>query len=245
MILFDDCRRYNSDQTAMLSFWQMNQRFEMLSNFQDLQSSILPLLQIMTGSGWYEYARAGTNSIGVIGFTYFCLYYFVVFFQFQRIFIAIIVQNFELNEDEKLQAQQMILEQKFEELTKLGPASRDDFFGRNVPGKEYDDFSFNRHYRELLRGAKLSLRELVAYSEHLASGGMGFSHENEGALAGERDVGKGREGGREGERERAIKMKAPFQVTTGREGGRYENLLSNSAFLHGRLPSSADACWAR
>ena len=82
--------------------WQMQQRFDMLSNFQDLPSSILPLMQIMTGSGWYEYARTGTSSIGLFGFVFFCLYYFVVFFQFQRIFIAIIVQNFELGEDEKL-----------------------------------------------------------------------------------------------------------------------------------------------
>lgn len=163
--------------------WQMQQRFEMLSNFQDLPSSILPLMQIMTGSGWYEYARTGTNSIGLFGFVFFCLYYFVVFFQFQRIFIAIIVQNFELDEDEKLQAQQLILELKFEEVTVEN--TRDDFFGPMKPGQEYDSFSFNRHYRELLRGAKLSLRELIEYSEHLASGTLGFSSGNEVALAGE------------------------------------------------------------
>jgi len=162
----------------------MNQRFEMLSNFQDISSSMLPLMQVMCGSGWYEYAKAGTKSIGIMGFIFFCIYYFIVFFQFQRIFIAIIVQNFELNDEEKEQAQQLILEMKFKEV-EFSVEDREDFFGEKNVGGGYDKFSFTTHYMKLLRGAKLSLRELIEYSEHLASGGRGFSTANENALAGE------------------------------------------------------------
>ena len=161
----------------------MSNRFEMLSNFQDISSSMLPLMQIMCGSGWYEYAKAGTKSIGIAGFVFFCLYYFVIFFQFQRIFIAIIVQNFELDEDEKEMAQKMILEMKFEQVS-YDDVARERFFGRKLPGYEYENFSFTSHYLKLLRGAKMSLRELVEYSEALASGNMGFSHSSEDALSG-------------------------------------------------------------
>ena len=167
----------------------MSYRFEMLSNFKDLSSSMLPLMQIMCGSGWYDYAKAGTKSIGLLGFIFFCIYYFVVFFQFQRIFIAVIVQNFELTEEEKLMAQKLILELKFQRVEyDTSGVERREFFGDKTAGHEYDNFSFTTHYMKLLRGAKLSLRELVAYSEHLASGERGFSSANEDSLAGEEVV---------------------------------------------------------
>ena len=74
----------------------MNARFKQLSAFSDLSQSIIPLLEIMVGSGWYDYLRAGVRSLGVIGFLYFALFFFIVNFQFLRIFIAIIVQNYEV-----------------------------------------------------------------------------------------------------------------------------------------------------
>ncbi len=74
----------------------MNARFKQLSDFSDLSQSIIPLLEIMVGSGWYDYLRAGVRSLGVIGFLYFALFFFIVNFQFLRIFIAIIVQNYEV-----------------------------------------------------------------------------------------------------------------------------------------------------
>jgi len=162
----------------------MRVRYDMLSNFQDISSSMLPLMQIMCGSGWYDYAKAGTKSIGIAGFVFFCLYYFVVFFQFQRIFIAIIVQNYELNDEEKREAQKIILDMKFERVN-FDKDMRHEMFGNPDKGGEYDKFSFTQHYLKLLRGAKLSLRDLVNYTEHIAAGGRGFSAANESALLGE------------------------------------------------------------
>jgi hypothetical protein len=74
----------------------MNSRFRQLSDFSDLSQSIIPLLEIMVGSGWYDYLRAGVRCLGIIGFLYFALFFFIVNFQFLRIFIAIIVQNYEV-----------------------------------------------------------------------------------------------------------------------------------------------------
>ena len=167
----------------------MRNRFESSSNFEDLSSSMLPMLTIMTGSKWYDYAKAGTDSIGVAGFVFFCLYYFIVFFQFQRIFIAIIVQNYELEESEKHEAQKLILNMKFERIqydTGENPrGERAKFFGVAGSKGAYDNFSFTKHYFELLRGAKITLRDLLAYTEHIASGGRGLSLANENALIGE------------------------------------------------------------
>ena len=165
----------------------MREKFVGRIRFEDLSSSIIPMMQIMCGSGWYDYAEAATNALGVHGFVFFCVYYFVVFFQFQRIFIAIIVQNFELTEDEKLMAQKLILNMKFEKVSyDKSNVELNEFFSGDAQeppaGKEYDGFSFTSHYQKLLRGSKLSLRALISYSEHLASGGRGFSTEMENSL---------------------------------------------------------------
>jgi len=158
----------------------MSGQFDALYNFSDIQSSMLPLLEIMIGSGWYDYAKAGIASLGIRGFMYFLLFYFVVNFQFLRIFIAIIVQNYELTEEEKLEAQKLILYQNFEKL-ELNPKEKAKYMN-------WDNFSFNKHYSNLLRGAQITLRKLEGYQRQLKEDGpMGFNEANEKELAGESD----------------------------------------------------------
>jgi hypothetical protein len=193
----------------------MRQRFEGSSNFKDLTSSMLPMLTIMTGSKWYDYAKAGTNSIGVAGFVFFTLYFFIVFFQFQRIFIAIIVQNYELEETEKHEAQKLLLNMKFERIQYETEKSEKEFFANSGSKGAYDNFSFTKNYEKLLRGAKVTLRDLMDYTEHLASGGRGFSMANENALIGEEmtflDEQQENQGEEEDEVEKALKLKTKIQ----------------------------------
>jgi hypothetical protein len=162
----------------------MSARFDALYDFRDISSSMLPLLEIMIGDGWYQYTKAGINSLGVPGFLYFSLFFFIVNFQFLRIFIAIIVQNYELTEQEKKDAQQLILNMNFEKLEReavqpRGKKLRDEFV-------DWNKFSFNKHYNELLRGAQVTMRKLEAYQRGLKEGGpLAISEESQDHLAGE------------------------------------------------------------
>jgi len=160
---------------------RMTARFDQLSDFSDLSQSIIPLFEIMVGSGWYEYLEAGVQSLGVIGFLYFTLYFFIVNFQFLRIFIAIIVQNYELNEEEKIQAQQMILELNFKAAETRTGEKHEMYRGASWT----DNFSFTTHYYKLLKGAQISLRNLEEYQRRVAAGDKGFSDEAEHLLGGE------------------------------------------------------------
>lgn len=159
----------------------MQKKFVEQSDFSDIGTSMVPLLEIMVGSGWYEYLKAGTDSLGIIGFLYFALYFFIVNFQFLRIFIAIIVQNYELSEEEKMNAQRVILEQNFARAeVDADPERKAKYTGAHWTER----FSFTRHYFELLRGAQISLRTLEQNKMRMQEDN-GLTRENEDYLEGD------------------------------------------------------------
>jgi hypothetical protein len=66
----------------------------------------------------------------------------------------------QLDEDEKIHAQKVILEQNFEKAETGNDPERKKKY--KMKGWT-DEFSFTRHYFELLRGAQISLRKLEEY----------------------------------------------------------------------------------
>jgi hypothetical protein len=115
----------------------------------------------------YDNTVEAVKNMGVVGMLFFIIFFYITNYQFLRLFVCIIAANYELNDDEKLQAQEIILMYEFDQ-AKDDPASiyykeyttekLDDNF---QPTGGYDDFSFNKHYLELLLGAKLSLKQLL------------------------------------------------------------------------------------
>jgi hypothetical protein len=69
----------------------------------------------------------------------------------------------QLDEDEKIHAQKVILEQNFE---KAEAGDDPDRKNKYISQGWTDNFSFTRHYFELLRGAQISLRKLEEYQVH-------------------------------------------------------------------------------
>ncbi len=138
------------------------------ATFDTLTEAVLLLFDIVVGANWYSSTVEGVESMGIIGMTFFLIFFYLANFQFLRLFVCIIASNYELEEDEKFQAQEMILMHVFDEAKEIKTKSKyhteyskeklDDTFN---PVGMYDQFSFNKHYLELLRGAQLSLRELL------------------------------------------------------------------------------------
>jgi hypothetical protein len=144
-----------------------NAYFKTVATFDSMVEGMLLLWDVVIGGNWYANTVMATNNLGVPGLIFFVIFFFIKEFQFLRMFVCIIATNYELNEDEKIQAQEIILNHQFE-------AAKDD--PRNVFRKEYeadslddnfkakntyDDFSFNKHYMKLLEDASLSLKELM------------------------------------------------------------------------------------
>lgn len=50
----------------------------------------------------YDNTETGIQALGYGGLVYFVLFFYITNYQFLRIFVAIIAQNYELSEDEKL-----------------------------------------------------------------------------------------------------------------------------------------------
>lgn len=150
--------------------------FRAILTFDSLTEGMQLLFDIVIGSNWYANTVEGVETMGTVGMTYFILFFYITNYQFLRLFVCIIAANYELNEDEKLQAQEIILMYEFEQ-AKDRPTS--DYYKEYSTEKldqnfnpvgAYDEFSFNKHYMNLLRGAKLSLRELLdAQSGDLSS----------------------------------------------------------------------------
>eukprot|EP00961_Rhodomonas_salina_P083762 1125614-Rhodomonas_salina.1 len=121
----------------------------------------------------YDNTETGIQALGYGGLVYFVLFFYITNYQFLRIFVAIIAQNYELSEDEKLKVltqaiphpgsrgkrrhgQNSVLQRGDDECTRVADASEnlgpDAVFGHQVSKENYDDFSFNTHYMNLLRG---------------------------------------------------------------------------------------------
>jgi hypothetical protein len=147
------------------------------ATFDNLTEAVLLLFDIVIGANWYSNTVEGVETMGIIGMIYFIIFFYLANFQFLRLFVCIIASNYELNEDEKLQAQEIILMYEFAQAKEIKTKSKyhaeyskeklDETFN---PVGMYDEFSFNKHYLELLHGAQISLRELLeAQSGNLSS----------------------------------------------------------------------------
>ena len=151
--------------------------FEAVSTFDNLTESMLLLFDIVIGANWYTNTVEAVKNLDIIGMLYFILFFYITNYQFLRLFVCIIASNYELNEDEKIQAQEIILMHEFsiaKEIKTVSPYHSEystEVLDENFnPVGTYDDFSFNKHYLKLLHGAKLSLRELMdAQSGDLSS----------------------------------------------------------------------------
>jgi hypothetical protein len=153
-----------------------NGHFQAVLTFDTLNEGLQLLLDIVIGANWYANTVEGVTEMGVPGMLFFILFFYVTNYQFLRLFVCIIAANYELEEDEKLEAQEIILMYEFD-IAKETPTS--DYYKEYQAEKldinfdpvgAYDDFSFNKHYMKLLHGAKLSLKELLeAQSGNLSS----------------------------------------------------------------------------
>ena len=126
--------------------------FRAILTFDWLTEGMQLLFDIVIGSNWYANTVEGVETMGTVGMTYFILFFYITNYQFLRLFVCIIAANYELNEDEKLQAQEIILMYEFEQ-AKDRPTS--DYYKEYSTEKldqnfnpvgAYDEFSFNKHY---------------------------------------------------------------------------------------------------
>ena len=159
----------------------LNGPFISYADFHDLANALVPLLNIMASGSFYEYAQEATEVFTIPGFVYISFYYFIVNFQVLNIFIAIIVQNYVLKDDEKIEAQIAILKTNFEN-HKVTRESDKKYSEESEYEQDWADF--RAHYNELLKGAQLSLRSLMQFQRSVVKTGGGLSKETEDYLAG-------------------------------------------------------------
>jgi hypothetical protein len=65
----------------------------------------------MMGDSWAHYAEEARRTKGISGYLYFVAYFYICNFMFLRLFIAIIIFNFELTDEEKIAGQRFLYEQ--------------------------------------------------------------------------------------------------------------------------------------
>eukprot|EP00291_Cryptomonas_curvata_P011554 CAMPEP_0172178204 /NCGR_PEP_ID=MMETSP1050-20130122/15890_1 /TAXON_ID=233186 /ORGANISM="Cryptomonas curvata, Strain CCAP979/52" /LENGTH=2219 /DNA_ID=CAMNT_0012850865 /DNA_START=81 /DNA_END=6737 /DNA_ORIENTATION=+ len=152
------------------------------ADFHDVPNALVPLLNIMASGSFYEYAKEATSVFSVPGFVYMSFYYFIVNFQVLNIFIAIIVQNYVLKDDEKIEAQIAILRTNFENQKTIKSWGASAYVEDSSYEESWGDF--RAHYNELLKGAQLSLKSLMQFQRSEVKTGGPFSKETEDYLAG-------------------------------------------------------------
>jgi len=136
-----------------------------ISNSADFDTNyggMITLGEILIGGSWFTDTAAAVEVNGYVGLIYFIFFLYLSSYQLFRLFVAIIAQSFELNEEEKLEAQKILLEAQFKQ-EKVEVAKGNDnavvFWDSN---EEYKSFSFNTHFVGLLRGAQITLQELTS-----------------------------------------------------------------------------------
>jgi len=80
--------------------------------FSTFPDAMLSLFQVITGEGWVDIMHSAMEGSRSAAPAYFISYYVVVNFVLLNIIVAIIVANFELQEDEKLRKQSENFQQR-------------------------------------------------------------------------------------------------------------------------------------
>jgi len=159
--------RFDANKGGRCRANMSNGHFQAISTFDSITEGLLVLFDIVIGANWYTNTVEAVNRLGNVGMLFFVLFFYITNYQFLRLFVCIIAANYELEEDEKMQAQEVILMYEFEGArTQNASIYRKEYDSEQLnenfnPVGTYDDFSFNKHYMKLLTGAKLSLRELL------------------------------------------------------------------------------------
>eukprot|EP00960_Hanusia_phi_P056624 763329-Hanusia_phi.AAC.4 len=125
-------------------------------------SSSPPLALLHPPRSPYDNTVAGVQSLGYGGLVFFIVFFYIANYQFLRIFVCIITNNYELKEEEKYIAQEILLDHKFHDISKRKVKSKEE---QEFMEGNYERFSFNHFYEGLLRGAQISLREIEAAKE--------------------------------------------------------------------------------
>uniref|UniRef100_A0A7S0F1Q4 Ion transport domain-containing protein n=1 Tax=Hanusia phi TaxID=3032 RepID=A0A7S0F1Q4_9CRYP len=141
---------------------QADSYFSSTFSFDTNVNGLLLLSEIVIGSNWYDNTVAGVQSLGYGGLVFFIVFFYIANYQFLRIFVCIITNNYELKEEEKYIAQEILLDHKFHDISKRKVKSKEE---QEFMEGNYERFSFNHFYEGLLRGAQISLREIEAAKE--------------------------------------------------------------------------------
>jgi len=89
------------------------------NDFQYFLSSMQTMLEFLLGDRYFETTEIGWSSGSFVGIFFFISYYYVANFLVLRMFIALILENFEYDEDEKINIQIQLYQRKQIDMNEL------------------------------------------------------------------------------------------------------------------------------